>query len=160
MPQAKHVLEHISPIRTVPRADGSAAWRSIMSKELVKNAWGSIFQHEAVLELRWLPATGQMTDGGVMATLCLLAWEAERARPAGLLVDAVEFHHGFGPALMQWRDAQVVPRYGAAGVLKFAFVMPARFPKAGTEETEGAAVFKTRWFTDRDEAMAWLRTRE
>jgi len=32
-----------------------------------------------VLELRWLPSTASMSDGGFMATLCLFAWEAERA---------------------------------------------------------------------------------
>jgi hypothetical protein len=131
-----------------------------MSKELASNAWGTIFQHESALEPRWLPSTAEMTDGGVMATLCLLAWEAEKARPLGLLVDAVEFHHEFGPALMQWRDAQVVPRYGAAGVRKFAFLMPAKFPRVGREETEGTAVFRTRWFADRGEAIAWLTSRE
>ena len=128
-----------------------------MSNELVRNEWGVILQDGEVIELRWLPSTATMTDGGFMATLCLFAWEAEKARPRGLLIDALEFHHRFGEGVMAWRDAHIIPRYGAAGVRRFAFVMPASFPGIGKEEREGPAVFPTRWFADRAEALAWLR---
>jgi hypothetical protein len=57
---------------------------------------------------------------------------------------------------MTWRDANVVPRYGSAGVRRFAFVMTTSFPKAGMESAEEPAVFVTRWFVDRDEAIRWL----
>ena len=125
-----------------------------MAKELVKNDWGVIIQEGALLELRWLPAT--MSDGAFMATLCLFAAEAEKARPRGLLIDALEFKHKFGAGVMQWRDAHIIPRYGAAGVRRFAFLMPADFPRAGTEAIEGPAIFPTKWFIDRNEALEWL----
>ena len=128
-----------------------------MATEIVGNDWGVVLRHEELLELRWLPSTETMTDGGFMATLCLFAWEAEKARPRGLLIDATQFRHRFGPGVMQWRDAHIIPRYGAAGVRKFAFQMPAGFPGTGKEEIEGPAVFPTRWFIDRQEAMSWLR---
>ncbi len=51
-----------------------------------------------------------------MATLCLFVWEAEKRRPSGLIIDAVEFHHRFADGVMSWRDARIIPRYGAAGV--------------------------------------------
>ena len=92
-----------------------------------------------------------------MATLCLLATEAEKARPRAVFIDAVEFRHAFGPGVMEWRDAHIIPRYGGAGVRRFAFLMPAGFPKAGTEAVEGPAVFPTRWFVDRREAFEWVR---
>ena len=92
-----------------------------------------------------------------MATLCLFAWEAENARPRALLIDAREFKHAFGDGVMEWRDAHIIPRYGAAGVRRFAFLMPPGFPKAGTEGHEGPAVFPTKWFTDRQHALDWLR---
>jgi hypothetical protein len=60
---------------------------------------------------------------------------------------------------MEWRDAHIIPRYGAAGVRKFAFLMPAGFPEAGSEAVEGPAIFPTRWFVDRTEAFTWLRGR-
>ena len=130
-----------------------------MATTLVGNEWGVILRHEDrnLLELRWLPSTAQMTDGGFMATLCLFAWEAEKARPSRLLIDATEFRHRFGPGVMEWRDAHIIPRYGAAGVRKFAFHMPAGFPRVGAEEVEGPAVFPTRWFVDRQAALDWLR---
>ena len=128
-----------------------------MAAELVQNLWGVIVRtKDDVLELRWLPSTASMSDGGFMATLCLFAWEAERARPLGLLIDAVEFRHAFGRGMMEWRDAHIIPRYGAAGVRKFAFVMPTDFPNAGKEAVEGPAIFPTRWFVDRQQALDWL----
>jgi hypothetical protein len=130
-----------------------------MATTLVGNEWGVILQHEerSLLELRWLPATATMTDGGFMATLCLFVWEAEKTRPTRLLIDATEFRHKFGSGVMAWRDAHIIPRYGAAGVRKFAFLMPAGFPRAGAEEIEGPAVFPTKWFVDRATALDWLR---
>jgi hypothetical protein len=127
-----------------------------MAEETVRNEWGAIVRHSGFVELCWLHETVPMTDGGFMATLCMLATEAEKARPRGLLVDAREFRHQFTPNLMTWRDANVVPRYGSAGVRRFAFVMAPSFPNPGTESMEGPAVFTTRWFIDRDEAIRWL----
>ena len=120
-----------------------------MSSTVAGNAWGEIVHHEAdgILELRWLPA--EMTDGAFKATLALLAWEAEKLRPSFLLIDATRFHHQFDPEVMRWRDDCVIPRYGAAGVTKFAFLMPDGFPntieKDGTVSnvlvTQGAEPF-------------------
>jgi hypothetical protein len=129
-----------------------------MSEELVRNDWGVILREPELVELRWLPTTSSMSDGGFMATLCLFAWEAEKARPRSLLIDAREFRHQFGDGVMAWRDAHIIPRYGAAGVRRFAFLMPAGFPGVGQEKQEGPAVFPTKWFADRAEALAWLRT--
>src|SRR6266849_3525212 len=110
-------------------------------REIVRNAWGVIVDHEDVLELHWLGSTSTMTDGGFMATLCLFVSEAEKARPSGLFIDALEFSHDFGPGVMEWRDAHIIPRYGGAGIRKFAFLVPAGFPRAGAEAFEGPAVF-------------------
>jgi len=131
-----------------------------VSAEIARNEWGIVVNHGDVLELRWLPSTSAMTDGGFMATLCLFAREAEEVRAKSLFIDATEFAHRFGPGVMEWRDAHIIPRYGAAGVRQFAFLMPPSFPKAGTEAVEGPAVFPTKWFIDRQEALAWLRSRD
>jgi len=129
-----------------------------MSTELARNEWGAVVRHEEMhlLELRWFESTASMTDGGFMATLCLFVWEAEKAKPSCLLIDATQFRHKFGEGVMAWRDAHIIPRYGAAGVRRFAFHMPPGFPGAGKEEVEGPAVFPTKWFTSRKEALDWL----
>lgn len=131
----------------------------MVSSDVAANVWGVIVQHVDCLELRWLPSTASMTDGGFMATLCLFAWEAEKSRPQGLFIDATQFRHRFSKAddVMAWRDAHIMPRYGAAGIRRFAFLMPVGFPDAGREAVEGPAIFPTRWFVDRQEALGWLR---
>jgi hypothetical protein len=130
-----------------------------MSAQIAANEWATVTQLGDCLELRWLPTTASMTDGGFMATLCLFVWEAERARPGALLIDAREFRHSFAEGVMAWRDAHIIPRYGAAGVRKFALVMPAGFPNVSKEMVDGPAVFPTKWFADREEALVWLRAR-
>lgn len=128
-------------------------------RELVRNEWGVIVDHQDLLELRWQPSSSSMTDGAFMATLCLFASEAEKARRKSLFIDATDFKHAFGSGVMEWRNAHIIPRYGAAGVRKFAFLMPAAFPNAGSEAIEGPAVFPTKWFIDRQQALDWLRAR-
>ena len=132
-----------------------------MSAKLAANTWGEILHHPAdgILELRWLPA--KMTDAAFKATLAMLALEAENTRPPFLLIDATEFKHQFGPDIMKWRDDCIIPRYGAAGAKKFAFHMPAGFPgtmEAGGKETfDGAAIFPTAWFSERQHALDWFK---
>ena len=52
-----------------------------MSSTVASNAWAEIIHHasDGILEERWLP--GQMTDGAFMASLALLALEAENRNP-------------------------------------------------------------------------------
>src|SRR5262245_12176861 len=132
-----------------------------MGPKVAGNTRGEIVHHEAdgVLELLWLPAG--MTDGAFKATLALLAWEAEKLRPPFLLIDATLFHHQVSPDVMRWRDDCIIPRYGAAGVTKFAFLMPADFPntieKGGREASGEPAVFATAWFSRRENALSWFR---
>lgn len=132
-----------------------------MSSTVASNAWAEIIHHETdgILELRWLPS--KMSDGAFKATLALFVWEAEKLRPLFLLIDGSQFRHQFGPNVMQWRDDCIIPRYGAAGTRKFAFLMPAGFPNTmeagGKEAVEGPAVFPTAWFSERKHALDWFR---
>ena len=132
-----------------------------MSSTVASNAWAEIVHHEkdGILELRWLPS--KMTDGAFKATLALFVWEAGKARPPFLLIDATQFRHQFGPNVMQWRDDCIIPRYGAAGARKFAFHVPAGSPNTveagGKESFEGQAIFPTAWFSERQHALDWFR---
>lgn len=64
-----------------------------MSCMVASNAWAEIIHHasDGILEERWLP--GQMTDGAFVASLALLALEAERLRPSAILIDATQFQY-------------------------------------------------------------------
>jgi hypothetical protein len=134
-----------------------------LPNELANNPWGIILHHQddRILELRWLPSTANMGDGAFKATLALYASEAEKVRPAFLLIDALQFRHRFGEGVMHWRDDHIIPRYGAAGVQKFAFHVPEGFPNTiesgGREVVEGPAIFPTAWFSVRKNALEWFR---
>jgi hypothetical protein len=130
--------------------------------EVARNRWGVILDHERwrTLELSWLSSTSDMNDDGFKETLELFAAEGERARPGYMIIDATEFHHELGDGVLQWRDHEIIPRYNAAGVKKFAFLWPEGMPgtveSGGNPAPEGPADFPTGWFTSRDRAYKWL----
>lgn len=130
--------------------------------EVTRNDWGVILHHERwqTVELRWLPTTRDMTDDGFKESLDLLASAGERLRPRFMVIDATEFHHEFGEGVMAWRDEHIIPRYGSAGVTKFAFLVPEGAPgtveAGGAPAVEGPATFPTAWFSTRDRAYRWL----
>lgn len=130
--------------------------------EVARNRWGVILHHAQwrTLELEWLPTTREMDDGGFKETLQLFAAAGERLKPAFMLIDANQFDHQFGEGVMDWRDAHIIPRYNAAGVIKFAFLVPAGTPgtveAGGTPAAEGSANFPTGWFSSRDSVYKWL----
>src|ERR1700682_3059728 len=83
-----------------------------------------------------------------------------RPRPCG---DTKEFRHQWGDGMMQWRDAQIIPRYNQAGVSKFAFIANPNYPGptvegGATPAPEGPANFPTGWFKSRETAYQWLAT--
>jgi hypothetical protein len=129
-------------------------------EEIGRNPWGVVLNHQhwKTLELRWFPAT--MSDADFKETLGLLAEMGEQHHPQFMIIDATEFHHQFGPGVMEWRDQNIIPRYGAVGVQKFAFLVNPGFP--GTVESgaqpavEGSATFPTGWFSTRERAYQWL----
>jgi hypothetical protein len=131
-------------------------------KEVTRNKWGVVLQHEQwrTLELAWLPATRDMDDEGFKETLRLFADAGERLRPAFMLIDANEFHHRPGQGVMEWRNEHIIPSYNAAGVTRFAFVVPEGTPgtvEAGaTPAVDGPANFPTAWFSSRQAAYRWL----
>jgi hypothetical protein len=130
--------------------------------EVARNQWGVVLHHEQwrTLELDWLPSTSEMSDDGFKETLALLAAEGERIKPGCMIIDATEFHHELGDGALEWRDREIIPRYNAAGVRKFAFLWPEGTPgtveSGGTPEREGQANFPTAWFTGRERAYQWL----
>jgi hypothetical protein len=130
--------------------------------EVMRNDWGVIVHHERwrTIELRWLPTTTDMTDDGFKETLGLLADAGERFHEPFMFIDATEFHHLVGEGVLAWRDEHIIPRYGASGVTRFAFLVPEGAP--GTVESgaapapEGRATFPTAWFSTRERAYGWL----
>jgi len=137
---------------------------SAEAAEVAQNEWGIVLSYEEwrTLELRWLPSTRDMNDGGFKATLALFAEEGERRKPVYMIIDATEFAHELGDGVLDWRDREIIPRYNATGVKKFAFIWPEGMPgtveSGSTPAPEGPAGFPTGWFTGRERAYQWLMT--
>jgi hypothetical protein len=137
-----------------------------MAEQIVaKDRWGEIIFYDEwnSLELKWLPSTADAADADLKTTMETFAREAVNRRTHTLIVDTAEFRHTWDDGMMQWRDAEIIPRYNEAGVAKFAFIANKNYPgptvEAGaTPAPEGPANFPTGWFKTRDAAYQWLAT--
>lgn len=123
-----------------------------------ENQWGGIIDHPAgYLEIRWYDATSEMSGDDFNQFLSDFATQIEATGHTGALVDAVQFKMPTDRMSMGWRDENIVPRYNAAGVAKFAFIMPAGMPLIGKDPApEGPASFPTAYFGTRADATGWL----
>ena len=98
-----------------------------------------------------------MTGDEFNAWLSRFADEVEHRGRRNVLVDAVRFGMSMDRLDAEWRDVNIIPRYNAAGVAKFAFLMPDAMPAIGAPpNTEGPADYPTAYFGTRASAMAWL----
>jgi hypothetical protein len=134
-----------------------------MSTEVASTEYGVIIDHDEwnTLELKWLPATKDATEAQARDTMALFAAETEKLRPRFLIVDTTEFLHRWADDMMAWRDREIIPRYNAGGVTKFAFIAGEGVPFPTVESgarpaPEGPATFPTGWFKTREAACQWL----
>ena len=92
------------------------------------------------------------------AFLTIYAGHVENCGRGGGLIDAVQFAMDMSKMEMGWRDEHIIPRYNAAGLKKFAFVMPPGMPAIGAQPApEGPADFPTAYFGSRADALSWVR---
>jgi len=124
-----------------------------------EDEWGEIIDRRdgGVIEIRWFDTTSEMDPGRFNAWLATFAGAVEHSGHSRVLVDSTVF--GMPMEQMDWeyRNTQVIPRYNAAGVTRFGFIMPAGMPLIGTDPAvDGPADFPTAYFGARTDAMAWL----
>lgn len=118
-------------------------------------------QHAAVVQC-WSEDTASMTEEQFRVGVEHLAGLIERENLPNVIVDVVKMAYRPAQDFEEWRQANIIPRYNAAGVRKFAFVYPSGFP--GTVENgvapaaEGKARFPFGYFGSREGAFAWLAT--
>jgi hypothetical protein len=135
-----------------------------MPEEIVgNNQWSELIFYPEwnSLELKWLPATRDATEEDARSSMEMFASEAVTRHPISLIVDTTEFFHRFGEGFEEWRETNIIPKYNASGVKKFAFVMSPDYPgqtvESGTEPaSEGKMTFPTGWFRTRQHAYEWL----
>jgi len=85
---------------------------------------------------------------------CSQAWLNPGARDSR---GRARFRHKIGPAVHEWRIKNISTRYSAAGVRRFAFLLPAHppVPQMMNQSSPGES-FVTRGFNSAEQAMAWL----
>ena len=126
---------------------------------LYEDEWGACIDRpdEGYIEIRWYDTTAAMSRERFNEWLLTFADVVVARGRQAILVDATAFTMDPAHVDMEWRDANVVPRYHQAGLRKFAFHMPAGMPLIGaTPEPEGAARYPTGYFGTRADALAWL----
>jgi hypothetical protein len=135
----------------------------VPEKIVANDKWGQLVYYDEwkSLELKWLPSTADATEEELRRTMKMFADESVTLQPHTLIVDTTEFSHAWGDDFMQWRNAEIIPRYNEAGVAKFAFIAGPNYPgptvEAGAAPApEGPANFPTGWFKTRDAAYQWL----
>jgi hypothetical protein len=124
-----------------------------------EDRWGDILDraNQDLVEFRWFDTTADMSADEFKASLANFAACVEKCGRHHILVDNTNFR--MNPSRMDgpWRDANIVPRYNAAGVTRFAFQMPPDMPMIGAPPApEGPARFPTAYFGRREEALDWL----
>jgi len=110
-----------------------------------------------VIGIEWKDATSSMTDEDFKSELQLFASLVEAKKAHGILVDVVHFRHKIGPGMQEWRVKNISSRYCAAGVQRFAFLLPAGAPVPPMmNQSAPGESFSTRGFNITEQAMAWL----
>ena len=130
-----------------------------MTEQVYEDRWGEVFDRPSddMIELRWFDSTSDMSVDEFQDWLTKFAECVEKCRRSRVLIDSTTFR--MSPANMDgpWRDANIIPRYNAAGVAKFAFHMPKGMPLIGKPPApEGSGRFATGYFGRRHDALDWL----
>jgi len=128
-------------------------------EHLYEDRWGEIIDRPAteLVELRWYDTTAAMSAEQFQDWLTTFAAHVERLGRPRVLIDGTRFM--MDPANLDdaWRDANIIPRYNAAGVRRFALLFPDGMPAIGAPPAvEGPATFPTGYFARRQEALDWL----
>ena len=130
-----------------------------MSDSVYEDRWGEVFDRPSadLIELRWFDTTAEMSGRQFQDWLATFAGCVEKCGRSRVLIDSTSFR--MNPANMDgnWRDANIIPRYNAAGVAKFAFHFQEGMPMIGAPPApEGPARFPTAYFGRRQAALEWL----
>ncbi len=74
---------------------------------------------------------------------------------ANRLIDVRQFKFRPAPEFGAWRDEQIIPRYNAQGVKKFAFLLGEQVDPVPDQAVEGPANFVTGYFTLMGQIETW-----
>ena len=110
-----------------------------------------------LVEIRWYDTTAELDGPGFDQWLTTFADAVGQVGRTNILTDSTAFRMDMAQVSMGFRDTNIIPRYNAAGIRKFAFHMPAGArPIGGEPAKEGPADYPTGYFGTRADALAWL----
>ena len=131
-----------------------------MSSTIVyEDRWGEVLDRPdvGVIEIRWFDSTAGLDSDTFNDWLAGFAGVVEETERELVLVDGTAFRMSMASMDGEWRDRNIIPRYNAAGVRRFAFLMPEGMPAIGAPPApEGPATFPTAYFGSRASAIEWL----
>lgn len=131
-----------------------------MNSEIIyEDQWGEIIDRPdaKLVEIRWYDATADMSGDQFNDWLTTFAKHVAEKQHPGCLVDATRFRMSMDKMDSQWRDDNIIPKYNAAGVKSFAFLMPDGMPLIGAPPApEGPGEFPTGYFGVRAAALDWI----
>jgi len=118
-------------------------------------------KNKKILGIDWKETTSGMTDEEFKRELTLFAGYVEEKKASGILVDVANFGYKMGPDIQQWRVKSISSRYDAAGVKRFAFLLPkdSQISPMMNQSSPGER-FLTRAFNSLEQATAWLTAAE
>jgi hypothetical protein len=132
--------------------------------QLYRDEYSTYFRDRELnsVEQRWSAATKSMSEEQFRAGIERLADLLERERVPNVLIDMVNIVHEPAADFSDWRETNIIPRYNAAGVKKFAFLLPPSagntVEKGGGPAKEGSARFETGYFDSLDGVRKWFTT--
>lgn len=129
--------------------------------QIFEDFYGSVIDHknEGFIEIRWFDTTAEMTADEFKKWLLKFTELVDETGNHRVLVDATSFKMRGMEETTDWRYKEIIPRYNASGVDKFAFHLPNASPPVGTKPSpDGPAEFPTGYFALREEATEWLAT--
>jgi hypothetical protein len=114
-------------------------------------------ENTRTIGIDWKESTSAMTDEQFKAELASFAGFVEQKKARGILVDVSHFRHKMAPDVQEWRVKNISNRYYAAGVQRFAFLLPNGSPiPAMMNQSSPGERFATRAFSNLNEATNWL----
>jgi len=129
-----------------------------MKTELYRDQFGILTQDEerGILELQWLDGSAEMSEEDFKVWLERYAASGEEHRTPFMLIDARKFKYRPDAQIGAWRNERIIPRYNAAGVKKFAFLLPEGAPANAEPAPEAPATFPTGYFNSGEKIEQWF----
>lgn len=119
----------------------------------------SFEEESGIVKQEWLDTSG-LTDELLKSELKEYVKVVEKYQPKGLLSDGRHFDYTIAPELQDWIGREVIGKFIALGVKKYAQIIPEElFSQISVEQTltdSSTGEFVSQYFPDEDSAREWL----